>query len=263
MAKIGLKNFMFGTLVQSIYGTYPTPSYSIGQKPAKAISCKVDITNNDAKLFADDALAESDTSFQSGTVTIGIDDENDEMLSILLGHVYNNGEVIRSSNDVAPYVGLGRIITKMVSGVYKYKVEFLYKVRFSEPSQDNNTKGENLEFGTSEIIGQISCLDNGQWSITKTFDALADAQTYLESFFTAKEQAVVYYNANGGTGTIPFVAGYLGDIIRVNDGSDLTPPEGKHFIGWDTNSSATIPDITETYKMIKNSVTLYAIYAND
>jgi phi13 family phage major tail protein len=177
MAKIGLKNFLFGILTEASDGT---PSYGVAQKPAKAISCTVDISNNDVKLFADDGLAESDTTFQSGTVTLGIDDEDDIMLATLLGHEITGGEMTRNADDIAPYVGLGRIITKLVNGAYKYKVEFLYKVKCSEPSQEDSTKGESLEFNTSEIEATIATLANGDWSKTKTFDTKAEALSYLE-----------------------------------------------------------------------------------
>ena len=180
MAKVGLKNFMFGVLTEATDGS---ATYGAGQKPAKAISCSVDISNNEATLYADDALAESDTSFQSGTVTLGIDDENLEMMATLLGHEITDGNMVRNAQDVAPYVGLGRIITKMVGGAYKYKVEFLCKVKFAEPSQEDNTKGESLEFGTSEIEGTVSALANGDWSIAQTFDTMTEAQTYLASLF--------------------------------------------------------------------------------
>ena len=261
MAKIGLKNFLFGILTETAGGV---PFYGASQKPAKAISCKVDITNNEAKLYADDALAESDTSFQSGTVTIGIDDENDEMLATLLGHAYTNGEVVRSSDDVAPYVGLGRIITKMVGGVYKYKVEFLYKVKFSEPSQENDTKGESLEFGTSEVEGQISCLATGQWSASKTFNSMAEAQNYLESFFESVGTGVVDFNLNSGSGDTPAsIVRRIGTVINVPDGTGITPPTGYHFAGWDTNYTSTYPDIIGSYKITQESVTLYAIYVED
>lgn len=184
MAKIGLKNFLFGILTEAEDGT---ATYGAGTKPAKAISCSVDISSNEATLYADDALAESDRSFQSGTVTLGIDDEDLETMATLLGHEITDGNMVRNSSDSAPYVGLGRIITKMVKGVYKYKVEFLCKVKFAEPSQEDNTKGESLEFGTSEIEGTVSCLGNGDWSIAQTFDTMTEAQTYLNSLFgTAK-----------------------------------------------------------------------------
>lgn len=256
MAKIGLKNFLFGILTENSDGS---ASYGTAQKPAKAISCKVDISTNDATLYADDALAESDTTFQSGTVTLGIDDEDDVTLATLLGHAIANGEIVRNATDIAPYVGLGRIITKMVSGVYKYKVEFLKKVKFSEPSQENDTKGESVEFGTSEIEGMVSALANGEWSATKTFNTFAEAQAYLEGFFGEATPATVTYDVNGGTGTISAVSTYVGATITVNDGSTITPPTDKVFAGWDTSSTATIPDITGNYKVTGN-VTLYAVY---
>lgn len=259
MAKIGLKNFLFGILTEETDGS---ASYGVAQKPAKAISCKVDISNNDAKLYADDSLAESDTTFQSGTVTLGVDDENDQMIATLLGHEITDGEIKRNATDIAPYVGLGRIITKIVGGQYKYKVEFLRKVKFSEPSQENNTKGESVEFGTSELQGIVSTLASGDWSDSKTFNSMAEAQTYLESFFGSATPATVTYNANGGTGAPSAVSTYVGAIINVDDGSGITPPTDKIFLGWDTSATAEIPDITGTYKVTGN-VTLYAVYGDD
>lgn len=178
MAKIGLTNFRYSVLTEATDGT---PSYAGANTPAKAVSCSVSITNNDAKLFADDALAESDTSFSGGTVTMGIDEDDLQTMANLLGHTYSaqNG-ITRSVDDTAPYVGLGRVVTKMVGGEYKYKVEFLYKVKFAEPSQENTTKGESVEFGTTEIEGTISALGNGNWSIAKEFDTKAAAVSYLE-----------------------------------------------------------------------------------
>lgn len=187
MAKIGLNNFRYSKLTEAEDGT---ASYAGAKKPAKAISCSVSISNNDAKLYADDSLAESDTSFQSGTVTIGIDDEDTETMADLLGHEYDSetSEMIRNSNDTAPYIGLGRIVVKMVGGVYKYKVEFLHKVKFGEPSQEDNTKGESLEFSTTTLEGTVATLANGDWSKTKTFDAKADAIEYLESLLGTTAQ---------------------------------------------------------------------------
>ena len=260
MAKIGLKNFLFGILTEQADGS---ASYGAAQKPAKAISCSVSISNNDAKLYADDGLAESDTTFQSGTVTLGIDDEDDATLATLLGHTIDGGGMIRNSTDMAPYVGLGRIITKIVNGAYKYKVEFLNKVKFAEPSQDNSTKGESVEFGTSEIEGQVAALANGNWSLTKTFDTYDAAKTYLEGLFGSATPATVAFNANGGTGSYSSVSTYVGAVISVPDGSALTPATGYHFIGWDTTSSSTTADIQGTYKVEASSTTLYAIYEAD
>ena len=260
MAKIGLKNFLYGILTEQPDGT---ATYGVAKKPAKAISATVDVTSNDASLYADDALAESDKTFQSASVTLGIDDEDDTVLADLLGHTIENGEIVRSSYDVAPYVGLGRIITKIINNQYKYKVEFLKKVKFAEPSQENNTKGESVEFGTSEIEGTASALADGTWSIAKTFNTEDEAIAFLESLFGSATPATVTYDANGGSDAPSAVSTYVGAIITVDSGAGLTPPADKHFIGWDTSSTATVPDVSGTYKVTSASVTLYAIYADD
>ena len=261
MAKIGLRNFLYGILTEETDGS---ASYGVAKKPAKAVSCKVDVTNNDAKLYADDGLAESDTTFQSANVTLGVDDEDDATVAELLGHQIVNGEVIRNAYDTAPYVGIGRIITKIVGGVYKYKVEFLKKVKFAEPSQDDNTKGENVQFGTSELAGIASTLANGDWSATETFNTMAEAQAYLNSFFGSATPATVTYDVttNGGSGTVADVETYVGATITVNDGAGITPPTDKVFAGWDTTATAETPDIVGTYK-VTGDVTLYAIYVDE
>ena len=263
MAKIGLKNFLFGILTEETDGS---ATYGVAQKPAKAISCKVDISNNDAKLYADDGLAESDTSFQSGTVTLGIDDEDDATLATLLGHEFTSGEIIRNATDVAPYVGLGRIVTKMVNNVYKYKVEFLHKVKFAEPSQENNTKGESVEFGTSEIEGQVAKLANGDWSKSQTFDSMAEAQEYLNSFFESPSpvgtQYTVTYDANGGTGTVDPATVDAGASVNLSDGTGLTAPTGKEFAGWATTSTATTSDVASPYTPTAD-ITIYAVWADE
>ena len=171
MAKIGLQNFLFGILTEASDGS---ATYGTATKPGKAISCSVSISNNDAKLDADDAIAD----------TLTIDDEDLNTMAVLLGHEISDGEIIRNSMDSAPYVGLGRVVTKLVGGVNKYKVEFLCKVKFAEPSQEDNTKSsDGVEFGTTEIEGTIATLANGDWSKAKTFDTMTDAKAYLTGLF--------------------------------------------------------------------------------
>lgn len=183
MAKIGLSNFRFA--LAEIRSGGNIVAYHEARTFGKAISCNVSITSNDAKLFANDVLAESDTSFQSGTVTLGIDNDDLQSIAALLGHEYDSetGEIIRNENDVAPYVGVGRIVTLMQGGVLRYKVEILFLVKFSEPSEENSTKGESVEFGTTEIEGTISTLAGGQWNTAKYFSDKATAISALNQFF--------------------------------------------------------------------------------
>ena len=259
MAKIGLNNFRYGILTEAVDGT---PSYSGAKKPAKAISCNVAITNNSAMLYADDGLAETDTSFQSGTATVGIDDEDLETMADLLGHTYSAGVITRNANDVAPYVGFGRVIMKMIENVRKYKVEFLYKVKFSEPSQDNTTKGESLEFGTSEIEGTIAALANGNWSEAKEFDTQADAINYLESLLGTNTTYTLTYNANGGSGSVDSVTNIAPNSeVELDDGSGLTAPSNKTFGGWSKSPTATVATVSSPY-IVTDDTTLYAVWVS-
>ena len=189
MAKIGLSSLYYSKLTEASDGT---PSYDGAKTLGKAVSASTSITNNSATLYADDVLAESDTSFQSGTITLGVDEDGDTVFADLLGHTIttgdNGGVVTKKTTDIAPFVAVGRVITKMVSGVLYYKAEVLYKVKFAEPSQDNTTKGESIEFGTSEIEGTIMALANGNWSTSKTFSTKADAVSFITTLMTAPTQ---------------------------------------------------------------------------
>lgn len=175
MAKIGLNNFKYSVLDE-------TEKYNGAKSLGKAVDCKVAIENYTAELYADDTLAESDYTFKKGTITLTIDEDDDTVFAELLGHEVDveTKEMVRKDTDVAPYVGVGRILTKVVNGVYKYKVEFLPKVKFSEPAQEEQTKGDNIEFKTPSIEGVVQKLADGTWSKTKTFTDKTEAITYLE-----------------------------------------------------------------------------------
>lgn len=183
MAKIGLSNLIWSKLTEAQDGT---PSYDGAKTLGKAVSANVSITNNSATLYADNVLAENDTSFQTGTITCGVDNDLDATFAELLGHTITEaGTVTKSAEDTPIWVGLGRIVTKMVSGVYYYKAEVLYKVKFSEPSQDDQTKGESIEFSTPEIEGTIATLANGKWSTSQTFTTKANALAFIQGLFAS------------------------------------------------------------------------------
>ena len=258
MANIGVTNIWWAKLTE---GSDGTASYDGAKNLGKAVSASVSVSNNDAKLYGDDALAESDTSLSNGTITLGVTDDDDSVFAPLLGHSFNDGEVVKNSADSAPYVGVGRIVTKMVNGAYKYKVEFLYKVKFSEPSKDENTKGESIEFATPSIEGIVATLANGDWNKTKTFNSKADALTYLQGLLGSTVTYTVTYNVNGGTGSVDSVTVTAGESVVLDDGSGITAPSEKVFAGWGTNPSATTV-ITSPLTPIVDT-TLYAVYVDE
>lgn len=263
MARIGLNNLWYSKLTEAANGT---PSYDGAKSFGKAISANVSITNNSAVLYADDVIAESDNTFQSGTVTLGTDDDREATFADILGHAIDaEGEVTRNANDIAPWVGLARIVVKMVNNVRSYKVEVLYKVKFAEPSQDDQTKGESVEFKTPEIEGTIATLANGNWSTAKVFSTKEEAIAFIQALFASVTSTYrVNYDVNGGTGSIAGATVNAGSSVTLDSGSGITPPSDKVFAGWALISTATEPAYEggDTFTPTADT-TFYAVYEAD
>lgn len=238
MAKIGLNSLFYAILSEALDGT---PSYGGAKSFGKAVNCNVSITNNSAELYADDSLAESDTTFQSGTVSLGVDDDREATFAEVLGHnITEAGELTCNVNDIAPFVGLGRVVVKLVNNVRLYKAEILYKVKFSEPSQDDQTRGESVAFATPTIEGKVATLKNGNWRDAKTFSTKAEAVAYIMGVFASNGSTFrVNYDVNGGTGSIATQSVNVGSSVTLNNGSTITAPSNKEFAGWALTSGAT------------------------
>lgn len=192
MANIGLSSYLYGELtITAGKATYAAPA-----KLAGAIECKVAPEANSAELYADDTLVESDYSIPKGTLTIGIDDDDDSVFGPLLGKTEGTytptGEnktpvttYTSSINDQSKFVGFGYVTAK--SGG-KYKVRFFKKVKFKPFDSDSKTKGDKLEYTTPSVEGVFSTLEDGSYKEEATFEgttARVDAIAYLKSLFVA------------------------------------------------------------------------------
>ena len=218
MARIGLKNFRYSELDANEEVKEPK---TLG----KAIDCKVSLELNSAELFANDGLAESDYTFNKGTVTITVDDDDDQILAPLLGHtISEDGEVVRKDTDVAPYIAFGRILTKIVGGKYKYKVEYLSKVKFKDTMPDETTKGESIEFTTVSIEGSVMRNSKGEWSKTRTFDKYEEASAYLDDLLTDPKKKIKIEIPDGATVTTlgNKTVGELQDNVKVGILNDVS-----------------------------------------
>jgi phi13 family phage major tail protein len=158
----------------------------------KVIDEKFSAEFNSAELYADDALAETDYSFKKGTLAITVANDDDEKDAELMGNTINeDGEVVKMVGDTAPEFGYGHIVTKMVNGVRKYKVEFFPRVKFTKITTDAKTRGDSVEFGTTSIEGTVFPLDvdfngmtAGTWEKHQTFATEAEAEAYLDECLT-------------------------------------------------------------------------------
>lgn len=184
MARIGLTNIWYSVLTEGADGT---ATYAGASQLGKAVSTDFSPNTSDAKLYGDDALAESDSAATGGTLTLGVTEDDDTIFAPLLGHDITSDEVTFTAGDAAPYVGIGYILTKMVNGARKYKVDFFYKVKFKDMNVSQQTKGEQIEFTTPTVEGNVSVLGDteGTWRKQETFDELSDALTYLKNLLKA------------------------------------------------------------------------------
>lgn len=94
MARIGLNNFWYSHLTEAADGT---PTFDGAKSLGKAVSANVSISNNSAALYADDVLAESDTSFQNGTITLGTDDDRETTLPTCSDTIFQRRAKLRET----------------------------------------------------------------------------------------------------------------------------------------------------------------------
>lgn len=210
MAKIGLKNLVYKG---------PVNAGVVSQVNAADISIEV----NDAPLYGDDVLCENDTSFKSGTITLGINELPDTIQAEFLGHAIAGGEMTASATDTAPYEGIGFYAKKTVLGVKSWRAIFFNRVQFKEPADSQETKGESVSFKTASLEGKIMKDPTTEvWKNEKTFALEDDAKQWLNA------KAGLPVTASGGltalalTGTGGTLSPAFGAAIRSYVFNSLT-----------------------------------------
>lgn len=181
MAIIGVRG-----LKTAIYDEV-TGKYSGKRDVADTIDVDIKINSNDAKLYADDQLAESDTTFKDGDIAVQVADIEDETKAEMLGHKFTEGETVYNKDDAAPYMGVGFYATRKIHGVVKFRAVVFLKAKFSEPSEKYSTKGDNISFQTPTVNGKISTTNNGDWKKDKTFATETEAIEYIDNILDGTE----------------------------------------------------------------------------
>lgn len=174
MATIGLDKLYYAKITEDASGneTYAKPI-----QLAKAMSAELSVELAEATLYADDGAAEVIKEFQSGTLSLGIDDIGTTAASDLTGAVIDENHVlISTSEDGGTPVAVG-FRAKKSNGKYRYF--WLYKVKFGIPATNLTTKGESIEFSTPTIEGTVlrrnktDALGNHPWKAEVNEDETA------------------------------------------------------------------------------------------
>lgn len=190
MANIGLRNAKYNEI------DYTTKKYKTLEDEkvpilGRMVDAKLTEDRSEASLFADDGLTEYVNAFAGGKLALTLDDVDDKTYARVKGCQVNENEVTENQDDSAPELAYGHIITKMINGVKKYKVEFLPRIRITSITADAKTKGESIEFNTVSLEAKVMALTEeinglkiGDWKKTETFDTLAKATEYLDGLLT-------------------------------------------------------------------------------
>ena len=127
---------------------YDTPT------PAPGVM-SININPNPAQetLFADDGPMETATTLGKVDVEINKAQLTTENKADLLGHqIDTNGGIVYGDSDVAPWVAIG---FRTLKSNGKYRFVWLYKGKFTDPEDNNETKGDSINFQTDTIKGQF------------------------------------------------------------------------------------------------------------
>ena len=150
MATIGLDRLYYSKITEDSSGieTYAVPSVL-----AKAITAELSVELIEAILYADDGAAEVVKDFNSGTLTLGVDDIGPTVAADLTGaSTDDNGVLISASENVGTPVAVGFRAQK-ANGTYRYFL--LYRVKFGLPATNLQTKADSITFSTPTIEGTV------------------------------------------------------------------------------------------------------------
>ncbi len=183
MAKLGMRYPVAAKRTE----TDGVVSYSEGRVLGKAISSNTTIETYEAPLYGDDAIAEMESGFKSGTVNLNTTHLSLEDQSFLLGHLMKDIEIAATTvkemtanaDDEAPFVGYGFYGAIKVDNVRKYRAVWMRKVKFSEPNDENETQGENIAWKTPTINGVVAKEDDGEWKDEVIVETESLAKTWL------------------------------------------------------------------------------------
>ena len=150
--RIGCDNLVYAIMTTedtaSVAPVYGTP------KPAPGVmSVNINPNASQETLFADDGPMETATTLGKVDVEIKKNELTTANKADLLGHTVDaNGGLVYDDSDVPPYVAIG---FRSLKSNGKYRYVWLYKGKFTDPEDQNETKGDSINFQPDTIKGQF------------------------------------------------------------------------------------------------------------
>ena len=154
--RIGCDNLVYAKMTTEDTAT-TAPVYGEVVPAIGVMSLNINPNGSQETLFADDGPMDTASTLGKIEVEIQKNELTTQQKADLLGHsIDTNGALVYGDSDVPPYVAIGFRSLKS-SGKYRYV--WLYKGKFNEPEDNNETKGDSINFQADTISGQFARLN--------------------------------------------------------------------------------------------------------
>lgn len=172
---IGLRGVVFAKLISD--PDVGTATYEEAKPLVGAISANINPNTSSETLFADDGPYETATTIGEISVELNIADLPLASQAELFGHTMTaEGVLIRKGGDIPPWVAIGFKSLKS-NGSFRYT--WLAKGRFGISEQNNETKGDSINFQTPTTTGAFVkrvCDDEWERHIDEDTDGFTEDQ---------------------------------------------------------------------------------------
>lgn len=150
--RIGVSNFHYAKMTKeetlTTLPTYGTPTSAPG-----LMSLNINPNASIDTLFADDGPFETASTIGQIEVELQKNALSTENKADLLGKTIDKkGGLVSSDTDIPPWVAIG---FKSLKSNGKYRYCWLYKGKFSDPEDNNETKGDSINWQSDTITGNF------------------------------------------------------------------------------------------------------------
>ena len=150
--RIGVSNFHYATMTTEDTLTTP-PAYAEVKSAPGIMSININPNASVDTLFADDGPFETATTIGQVEVEVQKNNLSTENKADLLGKTIDaKGGLISSSTDIPPWVAIG---FRSLKSNGKYRYCWLYKGKFQDPEDNNETKGDSINWQSDTITGNF------------------------------------------------------------------------------------------------------------
>lgn len=138
---------------------------------------------SEGSLYSNNRLGKHLKLFSEGDLSGSVDSILLEQGAMMYGHTLDaqKKKMIYKTTDVSPMCGYAFVVTEAITETkFKYYVEWVPMVQFTEDAKNFQTREKELVFKTHKFTGKIYSNDAGEWYIEEEFDTLEEANARVD-----------------------------------------------------------------------------------